>query len=242
MARALELARRARGSTSPNPPVGAVLVKDAAIVGEGFTQPPGKPHAEIVALARAGARAALSSLYVTLEPCSHWGRTPPCTEALIAAGIREVHVALLDPNPIVNGTGVEQLRRNGITVEIGECGEEAAEIVEGHTMYITQGRPFLTLAIDVAPDVLTALRAESDVVVTDPIPARRSVDDLLTALGHEGVTSGLVIADSDAADALLARGFIDKIVAGREAQVPPGFSERAAPVSHAGHRLLYRRQ
>ena len=102
MGRALELARQAHG-TSPNPPVGAVLVKDGRVVGEGYTRPPGGPHAERVALQEAGDEARGAILYVTLEPCSHTGRTPPCTEAIIQAGVRQVHMALLDPNPLVHG-------------------------------------------------------------------------------------------------------------------------------------------
>src|SRR5689334_9532515 len=103
MGRALELAERARGWCSPNPAVGAVLVLDGQIVGEGWTQPPGQAHAEIVALRVAGERARGAVLYVTLEPCSHYGRTPPCTDALIAAGIAEVHAAMRDPSPWVDG-------------------------------------------------------------------------------------------------------------------------------------------
>ncbi|MDQ2744070.1 MAG: bifunctional diaminohydroxyphosphoribosylaminopyrimidine deaminase/5-amino-6-(5-phosphoribosylamino)uracil reductase RibD, partial [Chloroflexota bacterium] len=102
MARALILAREARGHTHPNPPVGAVLVRRGEVVGEGRTQPAGGAHAEVVALSGAGQRARGADLFVTLEPCTHWGRTPPCADALIAAGIRSAHIALLDPNPVVN--------------------------------------------------------------------------------------------------------------------------------------------
>ena len=103
MARALELARSAIGSASPNPPVGAVVVRDGEVVGEGSTMPAGQAHAEVVALRQAGELARGSTLYVTLEPCSHHGRTPPCAEAVIGAGISEVHVSLIDPNPLVMG-------------------------------------------------------------------------------------------------------------------------------------------
>ncbi len=110
MERAIELAQGARGTTSPNPAVGAVIVKDGVVLGEGWTSPPGGPHAEVVALKRAGAEAAGATLYTTMEPCCMWGRTPPCTDALADAGIAEVHSATLDPNPKVFGKGLEALR------------------------------------------------------------------------------------------------------------------------------------
>src|SRR5436853_212712 len=128
LGRALELADLAVGRTSPNPAVGAVVVRDGVIVGEGYTQPPGSTHAEVVALQAAGDRAKDADLYVTLEPCCHFGRTPPCTNAVIAACVRRVVVATLDPNPKVNGGGVAVLRQAGITVEVGERAADAARL------------------------------------------------------------------------------------------------------------------
>ena len=110
MEQAISLARLAQGNVSPNPAVGAVLVKDGIVVGQGFTQPPGSSHAEIVAIEQAGENARGSTLYVTLEPCCHFGRTPPCTRAIIAAGISQVHMAMIDPNPAVAGKGRERAR------------------------------------------------------------------------------------------------------------------------------------
>jgi len=124
MARALRLAERALGTTAPNPAVGCVLVRDGRIVGEGFTRPPGGPHAEIAALEAAGANARGATAYVTLEPCDHTGRTGPCTRALIDAGIVRVVCAVLDPNPIA-GSGVTRLREAGIEVEVGLLEREA---------------------------------------------------------------------------------------------------------------------
>src|SRR5579871_4023391 len=118
MARALELAERALAWCSPNPAVGAVLVRDGKVVGEGYTQPAGHEHAEVTALAAAGGAARGASLYVTLEPCSHWGRTPPCTDALIAAGVQQVHVAMRDPSPWVDGGGLRALQEAGIAVTV----------------------------------------------------------------------------------------------------------------------------
>lgn len=173
MAHALSLARRAAGSTSPNPPVGAVLVKNGAVVGEGHTQPAGGAHAEIEALAEAGEAAAGAELYVTLEPCSHWGRTPPCTDALIAAGVAAVHIAVLDPNPRVNGEGVRRLREHSITVTTGMCGDEAAELIEAHAKYITTGLPFVTLLLDPPAEVAASLEEAVDAVLSDePQPPR----------------------------------------------------------------------
>ncbi|MGH9286129.1 MAG: bifunctional diaminohydroxyphosphoribosylaminopyrimidine deaminase/5-amino-6-(5-phosphoribosylamino)uracil reductase RibD, partial [Acidimicrobiales bacterium] len=116
MQRALALAERARGLTSPNPMVGAVIVRDGAVVGEGYHAAAGRPHAEIEALAAAGAWARGGTLYVTLEPCAHWGRTPPCAPAVVASGVRRVVAALADPNPLVAGRGFAILREAGVEV------------------------------------------------------------------------------------------------------------------------------
>src|ERR1700735_4514883 len=132
MALALSLGRRGLGRTWPNPAVGAVIVKDGVIVGRGWTQPGGRPHAEVEALRRAGALARGATLYVTLEPCSHFGRSPPCADAVIAAGISRVVSAIEDPNPEVAGGGHARLRAAGITVETGLCAAEAAHDHAGH--------------------------------------------------------------------------------------------------------------
>jgi len=144
MERALILARQALGNASPNPAVGAVLVKDGRIVGEGFTQRPGGPHAEVVAIRQAGEASRGAALYVTLEPCCHHGRTPPCTEAVLAAGLREVHLSHLDPDPHVNGRGKAELESAGVTVFVGEGEEEARRINEAYLKHRTTGLPFVT--------------------------------------------------------------------------------------------------
>jgi diaminohydroxyphosphoribosylaminopyrimidine deaminase/5-amino-6-(5-phosphoribosylamino)uracil reductase len=140
---ALSLASLAVGYTSPNPAVGAVIVKDGVVVGMGYTQVAGSDHAEIVALHQAGDRAKGASMYVSLEPCSHYGRTPPCTKAIIDAGIAEVHIALLDPNPLVSGRGVRELNEAGIKAYVGSCNREAYEINEAYIKFITTGLPFV---------------------------------------------------------------------------------------------------
>ena len=136
MAYSLSMAELALGYTSPNPAVGAVLVHDGVVVGLGHTQQPGLAHAEIMAINQAGERAKGATMYVTLEPCCHHGKTPPCTGAIISAGISEVHVAINDPNPQVCGKGIEQLEAAGIKTIIGEYEQKAREINEGYFKYI----------------------------------------------------------------------------------------------------------
>jgi diaminohydroxyphosphoribosylaminopyrimidine deaminase/5-amino-6-(5-phosphoribosylamino)uracil reductase len=145
MSRALELAARARGLTSPNPMVGAVVVRDGAVIGEGFHRAAGQPHAEIEALATAGTAARGATLYVSLEPCVHRGRTPPCAPAVVAAGIRRVVVATTDPNPLVGGRGLVALRRAGVEVVSGVLEGEAAALNRVFLTAMRQGRPHVTL-------------------------------------------------------------------------------------------------
>jgi diaminohydroxyphosphoribosylaminopyrimidine deaminase/5-amino-6-(5-phosphoribosylamino)uracil reductase len=140
---ALSLARLAMGYTSPNPAVGAVVVKDGLAVGMGYTQPVGCEHAEVMALRQAGDKARGASMYVTLEPCPHYGRTSPCTEAIIEAGISDIDIALVDPNPVVSGRGISRLNEKGIKTRIGLCQQEAYEVNEAYIKHITTGLPFV---------------------------------------------------------------------------------------------------
>ena len=144
MLRAFELAGTIRGRVSPNPPVGAVVCRDGRVVGEGRTQPPGGPHAEVVALAAAGAAAKGATLYVTLEPCSHYGRTPPCVDAIIAAGVSAVVCATQDPDSKVDGGGIKRLREAGITVDVGSREAEARRLLGGYIKQRRTGRPLVT--------------------------------------------------------------------------------------------------
>lgn len=143
MAEALRLASLARGRTSPNPMVGAVIVKGDKVIGKGYHHQAGTPHAEVHALNEAGEEAKGSTVYVTLEPCSHFGRTPPCAQALIRSGVRKVVIAMQDPNPLVSGRGIEQLRAAGIEVEIGDMEAEARTLNEVFIKHITTGLPFV---------------------------------------------------------------------------------------------------
>lgn len=149
---ALALGRRGQGRTWPNPAVGAVIVKDGVIVGRGWTQPGGRPHGEPEALRRAGEAARGATLYVTLEPCSHFGKSPPCADAVIAAGIERVVAAIEDPNPDVAGQGHARLRAAGITVDVGLCAADAAFDHAGHFRRIRDKRPHVILKLAVSPD------------------------------------------------------------------------------------------
>jgi diaminohydroxyphosphoribosylaminopyrimidine deaminase/5-amino-6-(5-phosphoribosylamino)uracil reductase len=145
MARALELARRGEGATRPNPPVGAVVVREGRIVGEGYHKLAGTPHAEVHALRAAGDAAHGSTLYVTLEPCSSHGRTPPCCAAILEAGVARVVVAVRDPDPRHCGRGLRLLRRAGVDVDVGVCCAEAAELLAPFRSRVERSRPWLTL-------------------------------------------------------------------------------------------------
>ncbi len=155
---ALSLARLASGYSSPNPAVGAVVVRDGQVVGMGYTQPVGGPHAEVVALRQAADRARGAAMYVTLEPCCHFGRTPPCTRAVIEAGLSEVHVAMLDPNPLVAGKGIQELNAAGIKTFVGGREAEAREINEAYVKYITTGLPFVVAKFAMSLDGKIATR------------------------------------------------------------------------------------
>ncbi len=158
MQRALALARRAKGRTSPNPAVGAVVVRGKRIVGTGWTQPVGQDHAEVMALRAAGAAARGAVLYVTLEPCHRWGRTPPCTDAIRAAGIAKVHVATLDPNLRESGQGVETLRRVGMHVAVGDEQEGARALNADYARFVTSQRPWIVAKYAMSLDGKIATR------------------------------------------------------------------------------------
>lgn len=190
----LGLARKAVGRTSPNPAVGAVLVINGAIVGQGYTQPPGSWHAEVMALKEAGAKARGATLYVTLEPCCHHGRTPPCTEAIIAAGVKRVHIALLDPNPLVNGCGLRALEEAGIDTHVGEKREEAAALNEGFAKHITTGLPFVIAKFASSLDGKIATSTGDSKWITGE-EARRRVHQVRDAVDAVMVGVNTILAD-----------------------------------------------
>jgi diaminohydroxyphosphoribosylaminopyrimidine deaminase/5-amino-6-(5-phosphoribosylamino)uracil reductase len=166
MALALSLGRRGLGRTWPNPAVGAVIVKDGVIAGRGWTQPGGRPHAEIEALARAGEAARGATMYVTLEPCSHHGKSPPCADAVIAAGIARVVSAMEDPNPEVAGGGHARLLAAGIAVEVGIGADEARRAHAGHVRRMRDGRPHVMLKLAVSADGKAGAAGRKPIAIT----------------------------------------------------------------------------
>jgi diaminohydroxyphosphoribosylaminopyrimidine deaminase / 5-amino-6-(5-phosphoribosylamino)uracil reductase len=195
---ALALGRRALGQAWPNPAVGAVLVRyengAPIVIGRGWTQKGGRPHAETEALRRAGAAARGASLYVTLEPCSHHGKTPPCADAIIAAGVARVVSALEDPNPEVAGQGHARLRANGIDVEIGVGGELARRAHAGHISRILLGRPRVMLKLAISADGKVARAGRKPVAITGP--ATRDTVHMMRAENDAIMTGiGTVLAD-----------------------------------------------
>jgi diaminohydroxyphosphoribosylaminopyrimidine deaminase / 5-amino-6-(5-phosphoribosylamino)uracil reductase len=168
MVLALTLGRRGLGRTWPNPAVGAVIAKDGVIVGRGWTRDGGRPHAEVEALRRAGAAARGATLYVTLEPCSHHGKSPPCADAIVAAGVARVVSALEDPNPEVAGAGHERLRAAGIVVDVGLCADEARHDHCGHIRRMRDGRPHVMLKLAVSADGKAGAAGRKPLAITGP--------------------------------------------------------------------------
>ena len=194
MQRALELAARSRGRTSPNPMVGAVLVKGNQLIGEGFHAYAGSDHAEIVALREAGADAAGATLYVSLEPCCFRGRTPPCIERILEAKIARIVAACEDPNPAVSGKGFAALRARGVEVDIGVLGEEASRLNEAFFKHIRTGRPFVTLKVAASLDGKIATRTGESRWITAE-SARRRVHQLRNEVDAVLVGIGTVLRD-----------------------------------------------
>ncbi len=196
LARALELAERGRRTTHPNPIVGAVVVQDGEVVGEGWHERKGRPHAEVVALGAAGERARGSTLYLTMEPCSHHGSTPPCTEAVLAAGVAQVVAASLDPNPKAGG-GLEELRRAGVDVEYADLFEARAQN-EAWRTWVSTGRPFVVYKAAMTLDGRLTIPGERWISGEE---SRRLVHELRAASDAVAVGMGTVLADAPRLDA-----------------------------------------
>jgi len=194
MRAALALARRGLGTVWPNPAVGCVIVRDGVAVGRGWTQPGGRPHAETEALARAGAAAQGATAYVTLEPCCHWGRTPPCTDAMIEAGLARAVIALRDPDPRVNGEGIRRLEAAGIAVTEGVAEQEALFLNAGFVSRIVAGRPLVTLKLAATLDGRIAAASGESRWVTGARARERA--QLLRAQ-HDAVLVGAATAEAD---------------------------------------------
>ncbi len=195
---ALSLARRGLGATAPNPAVGAVIVDAGTgeVIARGWTQPGGRPHAETEALRRAGARARGATMYVTLEPCSHYGGTPPCADALVAAGLARVVVGIEDPDPRVAGRGLERLRAAGIAITRGVRSEEADWVTRGHILRVSERRPFIQLKLALAADgSVPRGKAGSPVWVTGP--EARARGHLLRATSDAILVGRQTVEDDD---------------------------------------------
>ena len=195
MSLAFTLGRRGLGNAWPNPAVGAVIVKDNVIVGRGWTQAGGRPHAEVEALRHAKKAAQGATMYVTLEPCSHQGQTPPCADAIIKAGIARVVSALEDPNPEVAGQGHARLRAKGITVDIGLGADEARRVHAGHIMRVTNSRPYVLLKLAVSADGKAGLAGRKPAAITGEA-ARVRVFQMRAASDAIMVGIGTVLSDN----------------------------------------------
>ena len=226
MALAFALGRRSLGRAWPNPAVGAVVVKDGVIIGRGWTQAGGRPHAETEALRRAGKAARGATMYVTLEPCSHQGKTPPCADAIIRAGIARVVSALEDPNPDVAGQGHERLRARGIAVEIGLSAEEARRVHVGHFRRVREGRPEVLLKLALSADGKVGAAGRKPVAITGEA-ARTQVSLLRARSDAILVGFGTVLSDNPALTCRLP-GMIDhspvRVVLDAELRVPLSYS------------------
>ncbi len=223
MAHALRLAARGLGHVWPNPSVGCVIVRDGRVVGRGVTQPGGRPHAERMALAQAGDSAQGAVAYVTLEPCAHHGKTGPCAEALIVAGVARVVTGITDPDPRVSGRGHAMLRAAGIAVTEGVCADQARAEAAGFLKRVTLGLPFVTLKLATSFDGRTALADGSSRWITGP-DARRIVHAM--RLRHDAVLVGAGTAVADDPD-LTVRGMGAqhqpvRVVMDRGLRVPAG--------------------
>ncbi|MBF0379822.1 MAG: bifunctional diaminohydroxyphosphoribosylaminopyrimidine deaminase/5-amino-6-(5-phosphoribosylamino)uracil reductase RibD [Magnetococcales bacterium] len=205
MDQALRLAARAVGRTRPNPVVGCVIVADNRVVGRGFHPKAGEPHAEVFALRDAGQKAKGATAYVTLEPCSHTGRTPPCAQGLIKAGVSRVVVAMTDPNPKVSGAGLQMLQSAGIEVATGVREEEAKSLIKPFTTWVKHGRPMLTLKMAASLDGKTATRSGESQWITGPY-ARKYVQGMRDRHDVVLVGIGTVLADDPRLNCRIAGG------------------------------------
>lgn len=197
MARALQLAGRGRFTTFPNPRVGCVIADESGVLGEGWHEYAGEPHAEVHALRAAGERARGAELFVTLEPCSHHGRTPPCADAVVEAGVRKVWVATRDPNPRVAGQGIARLRAAGIEVEVGLLEPAARELNRGFISRMERSRPYITLKLAASLDGRTAMASGESKWITGA-DARADVHCLRAEAGAVLTSSATVLADDPA--------------------------------------------
>ncbi|OGW77940.1 MAG: riboflavin biosynthesis protein RibD [Omnitrophica bacterium RIFCSPLOWO2_02_FULL_45_16] len=216
---AIELAKKALGKTSPNPAVGAVIVKNNKVVGKGYHKKAGLPHAEINALREAGQKARGATLYVTLSPCGHYGRTPPCTDAIIKSGIKKVIIAMKDPNPVNNGNGIKRLRRNGIKVEAGVLFKEAEAINKPYIKFITKGLPYITVKVAQSLDGKIATKTGDSKWISSE-DSRRFVHELRGKVDAVMVGANTVLKDDPLLLSNVSRKQPVRIIVGGKSGVP----------------------
>ena len=219
MALAMRQAQRAEGRTSPNPLVGALVVKDGEVIARGYHKKVGLPHAEIVALSLAGRRAEGATLYVTLEPCVHFGRTPPCTDMIIKSGIKEVIVGMLDPNPLNNGRGVEVLRKHGIEVRVGFLEDKLRRMNESFIKYISHKIPYVTVKVGQSLDgKIATCRGLSQWITSDE--AREYVHRIREKFDAIMVGVNTVLRDDPKLQPLSSSKTLTKIIVDSNLSIP----------------------
>ncbi len=232
MTRALELAEKGRGRTSPNPMVGAVIVVEERVVGEGYHQVAGAPHAEVNAIEDAGGKAPGATMYVTLEPCNHAGRTPPCAAQVVEAGIARVVMALRDPNPVVSGGGERFLTEHGVEVECGVMEDDARRQNEAYLKWVTEGFPFVTLKMAMSLDGKVATRTGDSMWISSE-ESREYVHRMRSESDAVMVGIGTVLSDDPRLTARMGgyKGAPLRVVADSRARTP--MTSRVADVSEA---------
>ena len=235
MARAMSLAARAIGQTYPNPMVGAVVVKNGRIIGEGYHHKAGEPHAEVHALRAAGDEAKGATLYVTLEPCAHYGKTPPCAKRVIEAGISRVVVSVGDPNPLVAGKGIAMLKAAGIEVTTGVLEKECSTLIEGFLAYIKAKRPFITLKSAMSLDGKIATRTGESQWITNET-ARR--DGHVLRATHDAIVVGIgtVLADNPS---LTARISYEEVEAALTKRITAKYKDALATLENESNRAVH---
>jgi diaminohydroxyphosphoribosylaminopyrimidine deaminase/5-amino-6-(5-phosphoribosylamino)uracil reductase len=219
MSLAIRQARRAEGRTSPNPLVGALVVKNGQVIARGYHKKAGLPHAEVVAISLAGKQAQGATLYVTLEPCSHFGQTPPCTDMIIKSGVKEVIIGMLDPNPLNNGKGIRLLRKQGIKVEVGFLEDKLRQMNESFIKYITQKTPYITVKVGQSLDgKIATYRGHSRWITSDR--AREYVHRIRDKFDAIMVGVNTILRDNPRLEALSLSKRLTKIIVDSHLSIP----------------------
>jgi len=221
MGQAIRLAMRGLGRTAPNPPVGSIIVDKGKVVGEGFHPKAGMPHAEVYALRAAGGAARGASMYVTLEPCVHHGKTPPCVDAIISAGIKRVVIGAADPNPVVKGKGIEKLKAHGIDVSLGVMQQECEDLISWYTKWMVYKRPYVILKAAMTLDGRIATATGDSKWITSE-ESRKMVHELRNQVDAVLVGMGTVIKDNPLLTCRIPGGRDPlRVVVDKDLEIPP---------------------